>query len=165
MKREIKFRGFDEQSKEMYYDFQWVDSGKEGNDSIIFKSDKQKLSSNPHPFKNPYFKQQYHIMQYTGLKDKNGKDIYEGDILKHSFKFYGEAINDSKEQEVIEGEEVGQIIFKDGCFTYVHKNEQGGGSEIAGMIDPSDEDLIGMEIYEFEIIGNIHEDKHLLNSK
>ncbi len=59
MTREIKFRIWDKESK-------WMISFENMNLSIIRNREPER----------------FELMQYTGLKDKNGKEIYEGDIIE-----------------------------------------------------------------------------------
>lgn len=80
--REILFRAWDEQQKTMHNNFQFIKSGEDDNDWILFVSDKQPISDYEGWRQNPYFRHQFHIMQFTGFKDKNGKDKFKADIVK-----------------------------------------------------------------------------------
>lgn len=84
------------------------------------------------------------IMQYTGMKDKNGKEIYEGDIMK--LPLYGIVI-------VVWNEDVSS-------FQYAY-NAIGKGSSIGGRMTNN---LYGFEsTKKYEIIGNIYQHPELLN--
>lgn len=114
--REIKFRAFDQEIKRMGQPFYPMDS--------VFLAD------------GGTFHESCVFMQYTGLEDKNGKEIFEGDVV-----MWG-------------GDELPVIVVWSECYA-------GFGLRRAGWmythffgeaVDPTD----------CEVIGNIHENPELL---
>ena len=71
--REIKFRAWDKEGNRM---MRWVDQIHWGNGSVI-ESIAQTTPLESHKRKGDDIV----LMQFTGLKDKNGKEIYEGDVV------------------------------------------------------------------------------------
>lgn len=85
------------------------------------------------------------LMQSTGLKDKNGKEIFEGDIVRTT-RFLGRA------------DEIGGFYEYDKEFIGIVKQLEG-----SWVIDTgSDAVCLWTEIEENEIIGNIYENKEFL---
>lgn len=125
--REIKFRAWDDLNKEMK--LAWHPRFKvDGYTTEILQDDI--------------------LMQFTGLKDKTGKEIYEGDIVEWSI--YEDA------QDTVDGIEAeirirDSIAFSNGCFKCDKRTEL-----LFNKMAPH---------RKIEVIGNIYENPELLAVK
>ena len=122
MNREIKFRAWDKFNKKM---IEWNDRLDEW--MIALRDKHNKTEERNH----------LEFMQYTGLKDKNGKEIYEGDIILS--KYFDERLEKYIERKA-------KVIFEDGCFQVKDKQ----------FWQPSLYNIM-TEGWTVQVIDNIHE--------
>jgi uncharacterized phage protein (TIGR01671 family) len=140
MNREIEFRGFD--GTKWYY----------GDLKYNIKVDVAMI----HIYeKDGSFYRQYNVDpdtvgQFTGLRDKNGKKIYEGDVVRHPYvdPIFRDLV-ESKDGEGVTSE----IVFHDGAF----------------VVKYNENDFIYLDAFTrrvaVEVIGNIYDNPELLDKR
>lgn len=129
--REIKFRCWNIAAKAMYplEHFALTMEGRE-----------LQLMPKCEHYDKPYILNEGHLiyMQYTGLKDKNGREIYEGDIAEFSVKNEFGSWEDRR----------AEMKFINGCFKFEFDSDRDveGIDNLRGVI----------------VIGNIYENPNLI---
>ena len=126
MKREIKFRAWDAKEKQML------------EVNHLFNLDnKQPIEVWTNYYEGGYRfnPDKSELMQYTGLTDANGEEIYEGDLV---------TLTDDSEDPIY------RVIFDEAKF------EISGGGVLYDL---------GEEFMNCEVIGNVHENPELLEAK
>lgn len=131
MKREIKFRVWN-RDKECFYN---------SNHTIGINNENKAIWGDAE--------------LYTGLKDKNGKEIYEGDIVQVRREFYN-IHNEEQDHDKTYTGEVVLIPSKGMCLKnpkwYCWITDTNG----------KDKNYKPFSAYKSEVIGNIHEHSNLL---
>lgn len=141
MNREIKFRGQNRLGRFVYGIPLLFDTNKNSENVTIVS---RYIAEDGAEHQEEWIVQRKTIGQYTGLKDKNGKEVYDGDILKTPRGFIGKVVFGRAEEEC-RHKVFGRMVI-DVYTTYGWIFMRGDGYRCA----------IDDELLEGEIVGNIH---------
>lgn len=132
--REIKFKAWDKNDKRIFIDPQMIDFYNKKIGYMQYQTEYMPDTSYSIPVGFEEFEYS-ELMEWTGLYDKNGEDIYEGDILFESF-----------------GEKYYKVVFENGSFR----------AEFEGDFEEHSFDLIDVVTQGCEVVGNIYENPELI---
>ena len=150
---EIKFRAWDKNHKKMIYitDFYWFEE--EG----------------VHNSKGDGHCTNYELMPFSGIHDKNGKEIYKGDIVLTQERYdrpYSKNQKSKRHIGVVEYEVRGGSGFYN-SESGKWDNHREYGAEWVVKVKDYGKFIHGVwgDFYDCEVIGNIYETPELLNVK
>ena len=146
--REIKFRGKRVDSDEWVYG----DLGQIESEAFIYDYDicDNGVSDVPQLSQIKWHINSATVGQFTGLLDKNGKEIYEGDVLRSDEYPYSRIEYNTRDDYYA----VVYYCEKKACFGIVTvKNPY---SDVGGLEDGIPDDLLQEKMKSFEVVGNIH---------
>ena len=92
------------------------------------------------------------VGQFVGLHDKNGREIYEGDILRGDYYPYHDDGVDNY---------LGVVFFADDDYTWEVMKFVTAQSERSGISNFSNDEFYETDFSQMEVIGNLWDNKGL----
>lgn len=128
--REVKYRAWDKENKKMIHH------------PICFEAGTFTDHVGLNDLLKTFIIRGFILLEYTGLKDCKGKEIYEGDVVKYKLETSG-----------YESLHTVGVVFLNGRFSPLPINEE------------CEDSWYSVSIKDYEVIGTIYENPELLENK